>query len=135
MSTTQNRMRASDADRDAVLAQLSENYQAGRLTSDELEERTGQALAAKTFGDLESLMTDLPGPAPAPAPGPVSAPAPGLAPAWISRPVLPLAIVALVAVSVVATVAGGGHGHHAWDLWWVLPVALFARRFIAGRRF
>ena len=134
MSTTQNpRMRASDADRDAVLAQLSEHYQAGRLTSDELEERTGQALAAKTMGDLDGLMTDLPGPAPAPDRAP--APAPGLVPARVSRPVLPLAIVALVAVSVVATVAGGGHGHHAWDLWWVLPVALFARRFIAGRRF
>lgn len=134
MSTTQNpRMRASDADRDAVLAQLSEHYQAVRLTSDELEERTGQALAAKTMGDLDGLMTDLPGPAPAPDRAP--APAPGLVPARVSRPVLPLAIVALVAVSVVATVAGGGHGHHAWDLWWVLPVALFARRFIAGRRF
>jgi Domain of unknown function (DUF1707) len=134
MTTTQSpRMRASDADRDAVLTQLSENYQAGRLTSDELEERTGHALAAKTLGDLQTLMTDLPGSAPAPGPGP--APAPGLAPARISRPVLPLAIVALVAVSVVATVAGGGHGHHAWDLWWVLPVALLARRFIAGRRF
>jgi len=57
------RMRASDADRDATLAQLSEHFQAGRLTQDEFEERSGQALTARTMGELGDLMTDLPCPA------------------------------------------------------------------------
>lgn len=35
-------MKASDADRDAVVAALSEHFQAGWLTSEELEERTGR---------------------------------------------------------------------------------------------
>ena len=35
-------LRASDADRDAVVATLSESYQPGRLTTEELEERTGR---------------------------------------------------------------------------------------------
>ena len=43
-------MRASDADRDAVVSDLSAHYQAGRLTADEFSERTGQALAARTPG-------------------------------------------------------------------------------------
>jgi Domain of unknown function (DUF1707) len=53
-------MRASDADRDAVLSALSEHFQAGRLTAEELDERTGQALAARTWGDLRKLTVDLP---------------------------------------------------------------------------
>ena len=55
-----SQIRASDADRDAVLAQLSEHFQARRLTADELGDRTGRALGARTIGDLDALMTDLP---------------------------------------------------------------------------
>ena len=54
-------IRASDADRDAVVAALSEHFQAGRLTTEELEERTGQALTARTVGELDALTADLPG--------------------------------------------------------------------------
>ena len=53
-------MRASDADRDAVVSDLSEHFQAGRLTAGELDERTGQALAARTWGELGELLADLP---------------------------------------------------------------------------
>jgi len=41
-------MKASDADREAVLSDLSEHFQAGRLTVDEFEDRTGRALASRT---------------------------------------------------------------------------------------
>jgi hypothetical protein len=54
-------MKASDADRDAVLSVLSEHFQAGRLTADEFEDRTGRALAARTWGELRDLLQDLPG--------------------------------------------------------------------------
>jgi hypothetical protein len=61
-----DRMRVSDADREAVTARLRDHYAEGRLTPDELDERVSAALSAKTFGDLRSLTTDLPGPVPVP---------------------------------------------------------------------
>jgi hypothetical protein len=61
-----DRMRASDADREAVTARLRDHYAEGRLTQDELDERVSAALGAKTFGDLRTLTTDLPGPVPLP---------------------------------------------------------------------
>src|ERR1700683_5825541 len=48
-------IRASDADRDAVVAALSEHFEAGRLTTEELEKRTGQALGAPTGGQVAQL--------------------------------------------------------------------------------
>ena len=41
-------MRASDADRDLALAELSEHFQTGRLTQEEFDERSGRALRART---------------------------------------------------------------------------------------
>ena len=35
-------LRVSDADRDRAIADLSEHYQAGRLTTEEFEDRTGR---------------------------------------------------------------------------------------------
>lgn len=54
-------IRASDADRDKIATALRENLAAGRLTTEEFDERLDKALAAKTLGELEGLMTDLPG--------------------------------------------------------------------------
>jgi hypothetical protein len=53
-------MRVSDAEREATAAELREHYASGRLTLDELNERVDQAYAAKTRGDLDALMRDLP---------------------------------------------------------------------------
>ena len=50
-----DRMRASDADREAVAARLRDHYAEGRLTQDELDERISVALSAKTFGDLRHV--------------------------------------------------------------------------------
>jgi hypothetical protein len=60
-----DRMRISDADREQVTTRLRDHYAAGRLTSDELDERITAALSAKTYGDLRRIMADLPEPAPA----------------------------------------------------------------------
>ena len=68
-------MKASDADRDAVVSDLSEHFQAGRLTATELDERTGRALTARTWGELTELAADLPALRPA-APPAAHAPAP-----------------------------------------------------------
>jgi Flp pilus assembly protein TadB len=54
------RVRASDADRDQAAAALREHLVAGRLTSDEFDERLDKAYAARTLGELDDLMADLP---------------------------------------------------------------------------
>lgn len=54
-------LRASDADRDRVATQLREHMAAGRLTPEEFNERLDRALVARTTGDLDALLTDLPG--------------------------------------------------------------------------
>lgn len=53
-------MRASDADRDAVVDVLRDAYTAGRLTLEEFGERTSAAYAGKTWSDLRELTADLP---------------------------------------------------------------------------
>lgn len=53
-------LRVSDADRDRALAALSGHYQDGRLTLEEFEERSGQALKSRTASELTGLFTDLP---------------------------------------------------------------------------
>jgi hypothetical protein len=54
------RIRASDADRDRVAALLREHHAAGRLSAEEFHERMDRALEAKTLGELDELLTDLP---------------------------------------------------------------------------
>ncbi|MGH3646879.1 MAG: DUF1707 SHOCT-like domain-containing protein [Micromonosporaceae bacterium] len=58
-------LRAGDADRQKVADRLKQAVDEGRLGLDEYDERLGAAYAAKTYGELEALTTDLPGPAPA----------------------------------------------------------------------
>src|SRR3984893_8105361 len=53
-------LRVGDADRQGVVVELQRHFVDGRLTSDELDERVAQALAARTFGDLAVPMADLP---------------------------------------------------------------------------
>ncbi len=52
-------LRASDADRDRVLAMLAEAVSDGRLTPDEHAERVQRACTARTLGELADLTTDL----------------------------------------------------------------------------
>jgi hypothetical protein len=125
-------MRASDSDRDAVLAELSEHFQAGRLTSDEFEERTGQALQARTFGDLARLTADLPSPSSArPVAGPAGAP--------VTRPGgrVPLAplLLSLVAVALVAnTLIEAGTGTRGSHVSWLILVIPLVAWMLARRR-
>ena len=53
-------LRVSDAERDETLRILGDHASVGRLTLDELEERSSRALAAKTRGELATLVGDLP---------------------------------------------------------------------------
>src|SRR5258708_4151036 len=53
-------IRVSDADRDAVVSELSEHFQNGRISQDELDERSRQAPQGGTGADRNALFTDLP---------------------------------------------------------------------------
>jgi hypothetical protein len=53
-------IRVSDAERNAVAERLATHYSDGRLDQAEFDERVGQAMAAKTRGDLDGLFDDLP---------------------------------------------------------------------------
>jgi hypothetical protein len=57
---TDDPIRASDSDREVVVAALRDAYTAGRITMEEFDERTSAAYAAKTWGDLRKLTVDLP---------------------------------------------------------------------------
>jgi len=93
-----DRIRMSDADREAVTARLREHFAEGRLTSEELDERITATLNAKTFGDLRHIMADLPEPG-------LAAPQAGQSPPWAVRPgvvyrrgprLLPLLLIAFI---------------------------------------
>ncbi|MEU1473424.1 DUF1707 domain-containing protein [Streptomyces sp. NPDC005761] len=55
-------IRASDADRDRIADILREAMAEGRLTADEHAERVDAVYRAKTVGELEPLVRDLPAP-------------------------------------------------------------------------
>ena len=55
-----DRVRVSDAERDAVVTRLNDATGEGRLSLEEFSERVSAALAARTQGDLDVLVADLP---------------------------------------------------------------------------
>ena len=113
-------MKASDADRDAVLSDLSEHFQAGRLTAEEFDERAGRALAARTWGELKDLLRDLPSTLPGPrVPAAASSGARPQRRAAVPTPLLVgIAIAIAVSVGIV----------HVWGLLWLVFAAWFIAR-------
>jgi uncharacterized membrane protein len=94
-------LRISDADREAAVDLLSEQYAIGRLTRDEFDERSDAVWSAKTRGDLAPIFADLPVQGPA-RPGRTRAPVPAGAPhrpRWWPVPLAPV-VIALVALTV-----------------------------------
>ena len=53
-------LRVSDVERDRALSELSEAYQAGRITAEEFDSRSTQALSARTGEELATQLADLP---------------------------------------------------------------------------
>src|ERR1051325_12234025 len=58
-------MRASDGDRSEIAERLKTALDEGRLDLTEYDERLQKTYQAKTYGELEGLLSDLPGPRPA----------------------------------------------------------------------
>lgn len=53
-------LRVADAEREQVAAQLREHFAAGRLTADELDEKLGLVYAARTVGEVQAPLANLP---------------------------------------------------------------------------
>ena len=128
-----DRMRVSDADREALTARLRDHYAEGRLTQDELDERVSAALSAKTVGDLRSLTTDLPGPVPLP-PRTAARPSWGGPPPWRyhrhHRP--PVGLFLLLALLLVLASGGGWVVFGFFRLILVFWLAMMLTRVIIG---
>ena len=123
-------IRVSDADRDQAIAELSEHFQAGRLTQEEYEERSGRALQARTGDDLAALFTDLPGRGTVPVP---RRPGFGVGGAGdLNRmshlPMARLIILGVLAVIIVGNVLGGIAGHIGFG--WLIPVVVLGSVFV-----
>jgi Domain of unknown function (DUF1707) len=137
-------IRVSDVERDLAVAELSEHFQAGRLTQDEFDERSGRALQARTGADLTTLFTDLPhqGTAAAPSADPVPDPffGPGVPRRHGPAPVVRL----VIAIAILGTIASGLFGNHGHGsgAGFIIPVVILGLVFIrltararqAGRR-
>ncbi len=129
-------MRAADSDRQAVADKLKQALDEGRLDLAEYDERLQKTYAAKTYGDLDGLLDDLPGTAVAPQP-PVD-PEPGRAPApppvrsrrggqvvraWLGGFG---GIFVVCTVIWLATSLGSGHLQYFWPVWLLIPMAFGA---------
>lgn len=53
-------LRASDADREHIASRLHHATVEGRLSAEELDERLGALYSARTYGELDPLVADLP---------------------------------------------------------------------------
>lgn len=60
MGRMHEQIRASNAEREAVVRRLLRALDEGRLTVEEFDERSAAAYAARTHGDLRHLTRDLP---------------------------------------------------------------------------
>ena len=113
---------ASDADRARVSGELRTHYEAGRLTLDEFQERLDETHRARTEGQLEQVLRQLPSKRPTVSPRDTR---------WRSL-ALQYALVNLVAVLV--WVFSGANGEF-WPKWvFVVTLFMFTRRAF-GRRY
>src|SRR5258707_7246893 len=55
-------LRAADSDREHVADRLKHATAEGRLMTEELEERLGAVFSARTYGELDAVVSDLPTP-------------------------------------------------------------------------
>jgi hypothetical protein len=133
-------MRAADTDRQAVADRLREALNEGRLDLGEYDERLQKAYAARTYGELDGLLLDLPPVTPA---AQAQLATTGAAPA-AGQPVPRRGVSAVMTamwggwlttglVLMVIWIATGAHGWPPWPIWVIGPwgAILLARTIMA----
>jgi hypothetical protein len=119
-------LRAADADRERVAERLRKSHAEGRLDLTEFQERLERCYAARTYGDLDQLVRDLPR-----EPEPEERRSTVL---WRWR------LARLLPIVLVLAIVGAAAGHHAFWLWIVVVFVLWRmtwwrrRRWYAGGR-
>ena len=119
-------MRVSDAERQAVADRLAEHFSSGRLDQAEFDDRVGRAMSAKTRADLNGLFDDLPetgAPAATDPTGPTGQPR-----RRHRHPILLAALIVFVAIAA---------AHVVWPLLWIgflVAIVLFATGTIGHAR-
>jgi hypothetical protein len=137
------RIRAADADRDRAAEALREHHAAGRLSIEEFQERLDRVYAAKTIGELEGLMADLPAidlyqlPIPADrrfVPPPATRSHGRMSPAWRAAWAswASVSLLCLVIWLITAGVASAGTAYF-WPIWVAGPLgAVLLGRWVFG---
>lgn len=117
-------LRAADADREQIADELRTSHAEGRLDLNEFQQRLDRCYAAKTFGELGALVSDLPRKDeplerhPARAGG--------------SRPRYLLLLIALLFI-VMAASSAAWHGHHP-PFFLIVAVVFLIWRMASSRR-
>jgi hypothetical protein len=130
-------LRASDADREQVAERLRHAAAEGRLLDDELEDRLGSAWSARTYGELDAIVSDLPT-------GSVGHRRRSREPIGLARAVavaFALSVALMLVAGVGSTIGGHSHPEHHWfaglrgvpPVIWLLWLAI-GWRFLAHRR-
>jgi hypothetical protein len=121
-------LRVSNAEREQIATRLRTAHDEGRLTLDEYDERLQKAYAARTYAELNALLTDLPGPSqvlPA-APGALVPGPDGRYPSatrrWIAQVWLPWLGPVLICTAIwgVSSLAAGTPLYF-WPIWVMVP--------------
>ncbi|MFG1607375.1 DUF1707 domain-containing protein [Actinoplanes sp. NPDC049265] len=123
-------MRAGDADRQQVAERLRVALDDGRLDLSEYDDRLRQTYAAKTYGELERVTTDLPAVPVTPA-----APAPGtnLTGRWLVHVWDEYVTAVAICVAIWLTTGIGGDLGFFWPIWVAGPWgALLVWRTVSG---
>lgn len=108
-------MRASDADREKIVDQLRHAMNEGRLSLPEFDERLQQVYAAKTYGELAPLLSDLPAQRDS-----RPAPAKGIVPQWVMIMWTPWVFVNILCVAIYLATGAG----YFWPFWVAAPWGL-----------
>ena len=107
---------AGNADRERAVGVLRAAFTEGRLTQDELDDRVERAYAARTYGDLWTLIADLPaGPLPYPVGVPYQQAAPAVPPSaepdtsWHSAAALVITALVIFTLAALVTAIATAH--------------------------
>lgn len=129
-------MRAGDKDRQAVADKLKHALDEGRLDLAEYDERLQKTYAAKTYGELDGLLADVPGAGLTLQPPVSSEPVPRAAAPVPQRPssrpgqLVRAWLGGFGGIFVISTVIwlvssiGSGHIQYFWPVWLLIPMLL-----------
>jgi len=113
----QEHERAADVDREEVAERLRQAVTEGRLDLDEYDERLSKAYAARTYGDLDRLVRDLPRPVAKPAPPP-----PDAVRRWLVEQWRPWATAVVICVAIwLLTSMLSAEVIYFWPVWVAVP--------------